>query len=72
MEPISILTYIAISHFSYTVVNNFLDYIKIKYNFYEIQQDLSFVNNKADTIICLHQELSNDIKKLKQKIDNTE
>ena len=67
MEPITILTYIAISHFSYTVVNNFLDYIKIRYNFYEIQQDLSFVNNKADTIICLNQELSNDIKKLKLK-----
>ena len=67
MEPITILTYIAISHFSYTVVNNFLDYIKIRYNFYEIQQDLSFVNNKADTIICLNQELLNDIKKLKLK-----
>ena len=67
MGPITILTYIAISHFSYTVVNNFLDYIKIRYNFYEIQQDLSFVNNKADTIICLNQELSNDIKKLKLK-----
>ena len=67
MEPITILTYIAISHFSYTVVNNFLDYIKIRYNFYEIQQDLSFVNNKAETIICLNKELLNDIKKLKLK-----
>ena len=41
MEPIIFLTYLAISHYSFSVVSNIYDYIKFQNNFNCILNELA-------------------------------
>jgi hypothetical protein len=72
MEPITILTYIVISHYSYSVVNNFYDYCKFMYNFHVIRNEISYINEKLERIITLEEEIENKVKKLKHNLVSKE
>jgi len=72
MEPITILTYIAISHYSCYVVSNFYDYCKFQYNFHLIRQELSYVNEKIDRVIIIGNNIEYNVKKLKRDLISKE
>lgn len=50
MEPITILTYIAISHYTYYIVTNFSDYLKFQSNFRSVQSEISDVKSQAESL----------------------
>lgn len=72
MEPITILTYIAISHYSCYIVSNFYDYCKFSYNFHLIRNELSYISEKIDRVIIIEREIEYNIKKLKHNLSTNE
>jgi hypothetical protein len=50
MEPILLLTYLAVSHYSCYIVTNIYDYIIIQRNFRSLENELTFIRNELERI----------------------
>ena len=65
MEPITILTNIAISHYTYYIVTNFYDYLKFQSNFRSVQSEISSLKYQVES---LENQLNYCTKKILQEI----
>jgi hypothetical protein len=50
MEPITLLTYIAVSHYSYYVVANFFDYIRFSSNFQSLHTEIDNIRIEIESL----------------------
>jgi hypothetical protein len=50
MEPITVLTYIVISHYGCYIITNFYDYIKFQSNFRSIENKITMLENKINRL----------------------
>ena len=65
MEPITILTYIAISHYTCYIVTNFSDYLKFQSNFRSVQSEISSLKYQVES---LENQLNYCTKKILQEV----
>ena len=69
MEPVTVLTYIVVSHYACYIVTNFYDYIKFQSNFRSIQNEITSLRYKVES---LGNQLNYCTKKIVDKIKTNE
>jgi hypothetical protein len=67
MEPITILTYIVVSHYGCYIITNFYDYMKFQSNFQSVQNEVSSLRYQVES---LETQLHYCTKKILDEIKN--
>lgn len=65
MEPVTVLTYIVVSHYACYIVTNFYDYLKFQSNFRTVENEISSVRYQVES---LENQLNFCTKKILQEI----
>jgi len=50
MEPITIITYIVVSHYGCYIITNFYDYMKFQSNFQSVQNEVSSLRYQVESL----------------------
>jgi cell division protein FtsL len=50
MEPVTILTYIVVSHYGCYIITNFYDYLKFQSNFRSVQNEISSLKYQVESL----------------------
>ncbi len=67
MEPITIITYIVVSHYGCYIITNFYDYLKFQSNFRTLEHEVSSLRYQVES---LETQLHYCTKKILDKIKN--
>ena len=67
MEPITIITYIVVSHYGCYIITNFYDYMKFQSNFQSVQNEVSSLRYQVES---LETQLHYCTKKILDEIKN--
>ena len=65
MEPVTILTYIVISHYACYIVTNFFDYIKFQSNFRSVQSEITSLRYQVES---LQNDLNTKLNRISQEM----
>jgi len=70
MEPLTFLTGLAISHYSFHIITNFSDYFKFMEKFREITNEVSYLKNDIDQLKHINEQLINKLNNISKNINN--